>query len=85
MVSNLMKKFLQITGAVFIGSTASLMTVSGLTAAHHNYWAYQWSKTCDFKPYALLHAEKAAALNPIYGQTVVDIGVLSPCNAQEGN
>ena len=75
-----MKNFLITSGAVFVGATASLLAINGLTAAHHNYWAYEWSKTCDFKSVALFQAEQAAKLNPLYGQTVVDIGFLSPCN-----
>jgi len=74
-----MKKFFQTTAAVFVGATASLLTINGLTAAHHNYWAYQWSKTCDFKPLAMHHAEQAASLNPIYSQDLFKISSSRSC------
>jgi len=73
------KNLFQVTTASFVGVTTSLLLVNGLTAAHHNYWAYQWSKTCNFKPYAVFHAEKATALNPIYGQDLMRISLVKSC------
>ena len=63
--------------------TASILTAglfsATLSSFHHLYWAYQWSRTCDFKEMATFHAMEAARINPILGQNLFEIKNLKGC------